>query len=50
MNNLELINDLYIGISYVDERVVVVFLEVAKSQTGWRTKYDKWKFKEHVFK
>lgn len=39
MNNLELINDLYIGILYVDKRAVVVFLETVKSQTGWRTKY-----------
>lgn len=34
---------------YIDGRVVF-FAEVAKRQTGWETKHDKWKLKEHIFK
>lgn len=48
IEDLELSNGLFIGIFYVDRRVL--FVDVSKSQTGWRTKYDKCKFKEHIFK
>lgn len=50
IDNVGLSSALDIGIFHVDGKVVVLFLELAKCQTDWRTEYDKWKFKEHIFK
>lgn len=48
INGLELMSGLFIYIFCVVERVM--FVEVAKCEAVRRTKNDKWKFKEHVFK